>query len=80
MQTKLTLRLDEELIRRAKVYAQRRGTSLSRIVAQYFALLDEPAPSEGVGETRLVRELRGSLRGAEVDEADYRRYLEGRYL
>ena len=36
MQTKLTLRLDEELIKFAKVYAKERGKSLSQIVADYL--------------------------------------------
>ena len=46
MQTKLTLRLDERLIRRAKVWARARGVSLSDAVAAIFAQLaqlpDEP--------------------------------------
>ena len=38
MQTKLTLRLDEELIGVAKAFARSSGKSVSRIVADYFAL------------------------------------------
>jgi predicted transcriptional regulator len=36
MQTKLTLRLDDELIREVKAIAGRRGQPISRIVANYF--------------------------------------------
>lgn len=36
MVTKLTLRIDETLIEQAKGEARRRGTSVSRLVADYF--------------------------------------------
>ena len=39
MKTKLTLRLDDEMIGRAKAYAARRGTSVSALVEDYFRLL-----------------------------------------
>ena len=44
MQTKLTLRLEESLIVRAKAWARRRGVSLSETVTTFFEQL--PAPSE----------------------------------
>jgi hypothetical protein len=78
MQTKLTLRLDERLIESAKQYSAREGISLSRLVADYFALLD----SGTAGDTHLqrgltprVRALVGALAPAEAAEEDYRRYL-----
>lgn len=39
MKSKLTLRLDEDLKERAKRLANRRGTSVSKIVEHYFRLL-----------------------------------------
>ena len=39
MKSKLTLRLDEDLKERAKRLAEKRGTSVSKIVEQYFKLL-----------------------------------------
>lgn len=42
MQTKLTLRLDDRLIARAKVWARSRNVSLSQAVAAFFAQLPEP--------------------------------------
>lgn len=44
MQTKLTLRLDDALIERAKSWARKRGISLSQAVATLFEQL--PAPRE----------------------------------
>ncbi len=76
MQTKLTLRMDEELIRLAKDFARSSGKSVSRIVSDYFALLG--SENQDTVITPVVRSLRGALRGADVD--DYRRYLEDRYL
>jgi hypothetical protein len=78
MQTKLTLRLEAQLIERAKAYARQRGTSVSQMVADYFALLDRQEQDEPL--TPLTRSLRGALRGANVDEDDYHRNLEKKYL
>lgn len=50
MPTKLTLRLDEALIHRAKLYAAGQDRSLSQLVADYFAhLAVKPA---GAGKAR----------------------------
>lgn len=80
MHAKLTLRIDEELIRFAKDYAAGSGKSLSQIVADYFALLVAKPGVQEEATTPLVRSLRGALRGADVDEDDYRRYLEEKHL
>ena len=79
MHTKLTLRLDEELIKSAKLYASETGRSVSQIVAAYFSRLRR-STSENVGESALVSSLKGSLRGADVQESDYHRHLEDRHL
>ena len=76
MQTKLTLRLEEELIGVAKEFARSRGKSVSRIVADYFALLGRGR--DGPDITPTVRSMKGSLRSANAE--DYRRYLEDKYL
>jgi hypothetical protein len=78
MQTKLTLRLDTRLIGRAKAYANRRGTSVSTVVADYFAALDAPAGSP-LELTPKVQSLLGALTGSRLDEADYRRHLERKH-
>ena len=80
MQTKLTLRLDDELINRAKSYAKKSGKSVSQIVAGYFSLLDADPEREASEFTPLVRSLKGSLKGAKVGKKDYHEYLEEKYL
>ena len=41
MQTKLTLRLEDELIEKAKAWAKERNISLSQAVAEFFAQISE---------------------------------------
>ncbi len=80
MHTKLTLRLEESLVRRAKSYARRSGKSVSALVADFFALLGPPAGGSTDEElTPAVRSLVGALAGARVSEDDYRRYLEEKH-
>ena len=47
MKTKLTLRLDEDVIARAKAYAARRGTSVSGLVENYFRLVATEPGGDG---------------------------------
>ena len=80
MQTKLTLRLDDELIKRAKSYAKKSGKSVSQIVAGYFSLLGEEMDNEKSEFTPIVQSLKGSLKGASVGKKDYHKYLEEKHL
>lgn len=79
MQTKLTLRLDARLIRRAKAHARRRGKSLSQIVADFFVALDEPPEAADAPRSPAVRSLAGALAGHKLAEEDYRAYLERKH-
>ena len=79
MQTKLTLRLDDQLVRDAKHYARQSGKSLSQMVAEYFSAitLPEAAPCK---LTPAVSRLKGVLAETRVDTEDCRTYLEGKHL
>lgn len=79
MQVKLTLRLDEQLIRRAKDHAHRTGRSVSQLVADYFALLDAPVASPEVALPPITASLYGVLAWAGGDEEDHKQYLEEKY-
>jgi hypothetical protein len=78
MHTKLTLRLDAALIRRAKAFAKRSGKSVSAVVADYFAALDA-----GDGQAPVfgpkVRSLLGVVRERPLEETGYRRHLERKH-
>ena len=80
MQTKLTLRLDEELIERAKIYARGAGSSVSQLVADYFTLLDARLEVDAGRVSPLVRSMKGALRDLDVDVDVYRRDREERHL
>jgi len=79
MKRKLTLRIDDQLIDRAKMHARRTGKSVSKLVANYFAILDTPIEDEIENLPPITRQLHGSLAGADVDEEDYRRHLIDKY-
>ncbi|MFY9822417.1 MAG: DUF6364 family protein [Thermoanaerobaculia bacterium] len=74
MNTKLTLKLDEEVIEKAKAYAEHRGVSLSRMVESYFSRLTQEGDQRSTG---VVAELTGLLGGLQIeDEKDgYAEYL-----
>ena len=71
---KLTLSVDEDVIRKAKRYSQRHETSLSKLVTDFLSKLVD---TEGT-RTPIVSRLRGILpRDLDVDE--YRRHLERKH-
>ena len=80
MQTKLTLRLDQKLIHRAKIFAKSTGKSISQLVADYFALLEEGEKKDNLQMTPIVRSLKGALREADISIEDYHRHLEEKHL
>lgn len=72
MKTKLTLRLDDAVIGRAKAYAAARGTSVSGLVEDYFRLVAAEPHGDGGPPTDddwrdtlppVVRDLLGSAVG-----------------
>ncbi|MBW2352983.1 MAG: antitoxin [Deltaproteobacteria bacterium] len=80
MNTKLTLRLDDRLIRTAKEYSARTGKSLSRMVADLFEIIKNEKSGKDSSVSPTVSSLRGVFKHGEVAEKDYKRYLEEKYL
>jgi hypothetical protein len=72
---KLTLSVDETLIRGAKRYAEAHGMSVSRLVEQYLSLLSKPPRSDD--EAPVLRRLRGESRSVPADT--HRRHLSRKY-
>lgn len=79
MQTKLTLRLEEQLIEQAKFYAAQAGKSVSQMVAEYFKLLTAQNLKPSSPVTPITQSLRGLLRESKLDEEDYKKYLEEKH-
>lgn len=60
MDTKLTLKLDQEVIERAKEFARQRNTSLSMLIENYLQSLTKKSdPEERI--TPLVKSLSGII-------------------
>ena len=90
MNTKLTLRMDENLIAQAKAYAAKEERSLSELVSAYFARLADAKKSADVKTYPITNALaaaseprRSSFYGlmgdSKLDESDYRAYLEQKH-
>jgi len=80
MKKKLTLRMDDSLIRRAKKLSKEKGTSVSQMVADYFALIEtEQSPIED-NLPPITASLAGILKDKDIQEDDYKNHLEQKYL
>ena len=79
MKNKLTLRLEKNLIKRAKAYAKKNGTSVSQLVADYFAAIDEE-PANIQDLPPITTSLLGILKDTNIEEEDYKTHLEEKYL
>jgi len=82
MDTKLTLRLNDQVIERAKEYARNHKVSLSKMIESY---LDSVTKQNELEDKDTVTPLVESLSGvidlpADFDyKKDYRNYLEEKY-
>lgn len=90
METKLTLRLDDTLIRHAKSHAEKSGRSVSRLVADFFSVIDQVDVSDGTAGAvpgaqpvlpPITRSLLGIVPAGQPvdDKGDYRRHLDDKY-
>lgn len=62
MNTKLTLTIEQSIIKKAKAYARKKGRSLSDIIENYLKVV---ASEEGMDEIELtptVKSLKGSFK------------------
>jgi hypothetical protein len=83
MNTKLTLRLNDNVIERAKVYARNHNISLSKMIESYLDRLTKQNEEEKkeVSITPLVESLSGVIElPANFDyKKEYRDYVEEKY-
>ena len=80
MYTKLTLRLDDGIIPKAKRIAKKRKTSVSHLVSDYFKILEDDAEERDL--PKRTRSMVGALQGTKeaVSEDSHHKYLESNYL
>jgi hypothetical protein len=79
MNTKLTLRMDENIVHKAKMEAKRRGKSVSQMVAEYIESIGLQQNSEK-NLPPTTASLVGILKGKEISEEDYKTHLREKYL
>ncbi len=72
---KLTLSVDEGVVRNAKRYAAAQGTSISRLVEHYLDVLTQPF--DMAEAPPVLRMLRGAARGTPADA--HRKHLIRKY-
>lgn len=82
MATKLTLRLDEKLIKNAKQAARSRKVSLSKMVSDYFKSISVQQKKELI-ESPILSEIAGILPSKADDKKlrkSYKKHVEDKYL
>ena len=77
MDTKLTLRLDQQVIEEAKKYAKQKNISLSQLVESFLARLTQ-SDEGGKQYTPLVESLSGLVAEEDLRD-DYGDHLERKY-
>jgi hypothetical protein len=82
MNTKLTLTVEQSVIRKAKDYARKKGRSLSDIVENYLKTITKEDPDNVIEITPAVKSLRGSFKvPADFDyKEELKKQLSEKYL
>ena len=80
MQTKLTLRIEDSVVRKAKRLARKRGSSVSKIFSDFISEEKDDQELSDLGE--ITASMVGVLGGVDiVDDKDaYHAHLEDKYL
>ena len=77
MNTKLTLRMDDVLVRQAKTQAARRGKSVSKMFSEFVTSLGTRTSTPELPP--VTSSLLGIMRGQRVSERDYKRHLREKH-
>jgi hypothetical protein len=77
MQTKLTVRVDQNLIQSAKRYANRQGITLSQLINNYLRAI-VITEDESLTDTPILHRLTGIL-PAETSIEEYKNHLVEKY-
>ena len=77
MNTKLTLRMDDALVRQAKIHAVQRGKSVSQMFGEFVEALDATQRSRSLPP--VTASLLGVMKGHPVSEKDYKKHLQEKH-
>lgn len=80
MDTKLTLKLDQDIIERAKTYAKKKNTSLSKLIESYLSVLVSPK-NEEEEVSPIVKSISGVMEMPEHYDIkkEYKKHLIQKY-
>jgi hypothetical protein len=78
MDSKLTLKLDKSIIEQAKIYAESRKISLSKLIESYLQMLTQESLKDRPNSP-LVESLSGIIELPENYKDDYADYLSKKY-
>jgi predicted CopG family antitoxin len=73
MNSKLTLTIEDSVIKKAKRYAKSRGRSLSDIIENYLKMITKDYRVMETGLTPTVKSLKGAFKAPE--DLDYKKEL-----
>jgi len=80
MRAKITLYSQDELIAEVKKFAKEQNTSVSKLVNGFFESLLEKNKTKTDKKTNITNSLLGVLKDSKVDEDEYKKHLEEKYL
>ena len=78
MDTKLTLKLDEEIISRAKKYAAEKKVSLSKLIENYLSLVTRESKNRPEVSS-IVESLTGIIPSNFDEKKEYRDYVDQKH-
>lgn len=82
MDTKLTLKIDNQVITNAKIYARKKNTSLSKLIESYLFYITTVKKSGEDEVTPLVKSLSGIItisKSTDLKES-YKKHLIKKYV
>jgi cobalamin biosynthesis Mg chelatase CobN len=62
MNNKLTLTIEEEVIKKAKEYSKQKGRSLSELIENYLQLITSSDNQTSIELTPKIKKLKGSIK------------------
>ena len=73
MNTKLTLTIEETVVKKAKIYAKKKGDSLSGMIENYLKAVTAHTDLDRIKLTPVVKSLKGSFKAPA--KFDYKKEL-----
>jgi len=80
MSSKLTLYIDDDVIRHVKTYAKEQKLSVSKVVNNFLTLLKQNKPNHAHQAAPLTDALQGVLKDDDLSKENYYKHLEDKYL